>query len=81
MKSITHENIFDPPFAYIGTHWWKLQAKRFQNFRFLLIFAGPERELFLGAQKSKNAKHVQKVHFSAKFRLPVFSPKLSSGVP
>ena len=78
MKAMTQENIFDPPFAYINTHWWKLQAKRFQNFRFLRIFAGPERELFLGAQKSKNAKHVQKVQKSAKFRFPFFSPKLAS---
>ena len=78
---MTQENIFAPPFAYIGTHWWKLQAKRFQNFRFLQISTGSKSELFWGGRKSKNAKHVQKVHFSAKFRFPFFSPKLSSGVP
>ena len=27
MKAMTQENIFDPPFAYIGAHTGKLQSK------------------------------------------------------
>ena len=81
MKAMTQENIFDPPFAYIGADLWKLQPKTFEKSGFLVIFCTPRTRRFWRGRKSNNPKQVQKVQKSAKFRFPVFSPKLSSGVP
>ena len=40
MKAMTQENIFDPPFACIGAHVWKLQPKRCEKSEILAFEIG-----------------------------------------
>ena len=40
MKAMTQENIFDPPFACIGAHTWKLQPKRCEKSEILAFWTG-----------------------------------------
>ena len=78
---MTQENNFDPPFAYIGADLWKLQPKTFEKSGFLVIFCAPRTRPFWRGRKFKNAKHVQKVDFSAKYRKSEKWSNLSSDVP
>ena len=53
MKDMAQENIFDPPFAYIGAHMGKLQPKTCENPDFGVGFFDPCLRCFLGVKISK----------------------------
>ena len=56
MKAMTQEDIFYPPFAYIGADLWKLQPKTFEKSGFLVIFCTPQTGRFWRGRRIQQRK-------------------------
>ena len=76
MKAMTQENIFDPPFACIGAHLWKLRPKRCQKHVFLVFFGVQKSTVFGGLENAKRGFKIFCDFFSKKSKKAKNAPSI-----